>query len=333
MSNLTVLMPVYNSEQYLSEAISSILNQTYTNFNFIIIDDGSTDQSLNIIKSFADKDNRIIYFTHKNNKGAVETRNACLKKASSKFIAFMDSDDISHPERLEKQINFMQNNPTVGLCGSYYKFFGKRKDIIKLPTSSDEIKTKLFWTCPILQGSCMLNTELTQNILFKNDFIHAEEYGLQIELLPKINMNNIDEVLYYYRIENHNMSVQHRTSQLKSYQKGRLLLLNYLTISPSQGTLETFNKAAESSFPISKKEIRELESLFITIIKKSKVNNIFDTKTIEKELKEKFFWACFYSSSNGIIIHQIFKTSLLKKNISLKHKIEFYLRCLFQIKT
>ncbi|SVC41049.1 uncharacterized protein METZ01_LOCUS293903, partial [marine metagenome] len=108
---ITVLMPVYNGAKYLNEAIDSILNQTFQNFEFIIIDDGSTDDSVKIIKSY--DDNRIRLVENRNNLGQSETLNKGLSLTRGKYIARMDQDDISMPERLKKQFEFMENNSDV----------------------------------------------------------------------------------------------------------------------------------------------------------------------------------------------------------------------------
>ena len=109
---VSILMPVYNSEKYLREAIKSILNQTFTNFELIIINDGSTDNSLKIIKSF--KDNRIKIIKNKGNLGLIKTLNKGIDLAQGKYIARMDADDIAMPKRLEKQIAFFNENPDYG---------------------------------------------------------------------------------------------------------------------------------------------------------------------------------------------------------------------------
>src|ERR1022692_2199628 len=107
---ISVVMPVFNSELYLAEAIESILDQTYRDFEFLIMNDGSTDNSLKIIKKYAWIDQRIHFWTH-SNKGVTVTLNDLLKKSHCDLIARMDADDISLPERFEKQIDFLHNNP------------------------------------------------------------------------------------------------------------------------------------------------------------------------------------------------------------------------------
>ena len=119
---VTVLMAVYNGEKYLREAIESILDQTYTNFEFLIINDGSSDRTEEIILSYNDK--RIRYIKNEQNLKLIASLNKGLDLAKGEFIARMDADDISLPERLEKQINFLEKHPEIGLLGSWVRTLG-----------------------------------------------------------------------------------------------------------------------------------------------------------------------------------------------------------------
>ena len=120
---VTVLMPVYNAEKYLAEAINSILNQTFTNYELLIINDGSTDKSEEIILKYSDK--RIRYIKNDKNIRLVATLNKGIELAKGKYIARMDADDISVPTRLEKQITLLENNEDIGVCGSFLYVFGE----------------------------------------------------------------------------------------------------------------------------------------------------------------------------------------------------------------
>ena len=120
-AQVTVLMPVYNAEQYLREAIGSILHQTFTDFEFIIINDGSTDRSEEIIKSYTDT--RIRYYKNESNLKLIATLNKGFDLAGGKYIARMDADDISLPNRLQLQFELMEKNPEVGLCGTWFENF------------------------------------------------------------------------------------------------------------------------------------------------------------------------------------------------------------------
>ncbi|HEY4799706.1 MAG TPA: glycosyltransferase family 2 protein, partial [Bacteroidia bacterium] len=134
---ISVLMPVYNAEKYLCEAIDSILQQTFTDFEFLIIDDGSTDKSVDIIRSYSDK--RIVLTTKPCNTGLIDTLNMGIQLARGKYIARMDADDISVAGRLKSQYQYMENNPDVLVVGSLYQCIGT--DIVyDMPISCSQVK-------------------------------------------------------------------------------------------------------------------------------------------------------------------------------------------------
>ena len=116
---ISVIMPVYNGERFLSEAIDSILAQTIGNFELIIVDDGSTDGSAQIIKEYAQRDGRVCVLQHGENRGQAAARNSGLAAAQGEYIIGMDADDISPPERLRKQLDFLRQRPDIGVLGTW----------------------------------------------------------------------------------------------------------------------------------------------------------------------------------------------------------------------
>ena len=135
-------MPVYNAERHLSESIKSILNQSFSEFEFLIINDGSSDGSREIIKSF--NDSRIVLHDNNRNFGLTKSLNIGLNLAKGRYIARMDADDISYQNRLEKQYQFMENNPDIGFCGTWYKKIGDSSKILKTPINPEKIKMRSF---------------------------------------------------------------------------------------------------------------------------------------------------------------------------------------------
>jgi glycosyltransferase involved in cell wall biosynthesis len=120
---ISVIMPVYNAAEFLAESIESILNQTFTNFELIILNDKSTDNSLDVISKYQRSDSRIIIINKDINVGPANLRNEGLSIAKGEFVALMDADDIAMPQRFEKQINVLKSNPEIGLCGTWFTFF------------------------------------------------------------------------------------------------------------------------------------------------------------------------------------------------------------------
>ncbi len=211
---VSVNMPVYNTKpDYLRQAIDSMLHQTYQNFELIICDDGSTNQdTLNTLKTIQKEnqtDPRLKIFFSSKNKGITPTRNFMLTKSNGKYIALMDSDDISHPKRLEKQVMFLEKNPSVGVCGAQIKIFPSKKEW-KNPTKNIDIKRTLLNRCCLACPSVMMRKSLFDNhhIKFENHFMVAQDYRLWSVLIDKTDFYNLPQKLLNYRIENQNISMQ-----------------------------------------------------------------------------------------------------------------------------
>ena len=201
---ITVLMPVYNGERYLKEAIESILNQTFTDFEFLIIDDGSTDNSLNIIKQYATKDSRIRLVIHKQNKKIVPTLNEGLKLAKGKYIARMDCDDISMPARIEEEINFLENHQDYIMVGSDYIIineFAKKLFYYAAFPNYETIKVALSVTSCFAHGSVMYKKRSVLAVNGYNSKIHdAEDFELWTRLIKIGKFANIPKPLFKYRM-------------------------------------------------------------------------------------------------------------------------------------
>jgi len=198
---ISVILPVYNGALYLREAIESILNQTYTNFEFIIINDGSKDNSEEIIKSY--NDNRIIYISQKN-IGLAATLNIGIKISKGKYIARMDQDDISLPERFEKQIDFLEKNKDYDILGTWAKIFPDKtnKRFHKHPTDNIKLKYFLLFNNPFVHSSVMIRKSVFEKIgLYSEDKNRQppEDYELWSRIARVSKIANIPEVLLNYR--------------------------------------------------------------------------------------------------------------------------------------
>ena len=223
---ISVLMPVYNTkEEYLRASIESILNQTFTDFEFIIVNDGSTNNAEEVILSY--KDNRIKYVKQEN-QGIVGALNNAWSKASGKYIARMDSDDIAYPERFAKQIKFLEENPEYSLVGSWAKIIPS-KNIIKLP---QDIKIMdLLADCMFIHPSIMFNKADFEkfNLQYETGFEYAEDYCLYANAVKHLKMTNLQEVLLDYRVYPENSSSKNRDIRIKSSFKVQDLILENLS--------------------------------------------------------------------------------------------------------
>jgi glycosyltransferase involved in cell wall biosynthesis len=216
---VTVLMPVYRNEQYLKKAIESILNQTFKDFEFLIICDDPSDNIRTILDHFQSHDERIKAFYFQERQGLVSALNKGCGLAKGKYIARMDADDISLPKRFSRQVAFLDEHPDVGVVGSWARLCSNNKDagIRKVPGEHNFIKWCLCFYCPMIHPSVMLRKEtLIRSGGYSDEMIHAEDYDLWRRLCIVANIANIQEVLIHLRLHEASVSSSYRAEQRKN---------------------------------------------------------------------------------------------------------------------
>ena len=199
---ISVLMPNYNCEKYLSESIESILNQSFTDFEFIIIDDGSSDKSWKIIQDYAKQDKRIIAIKNKENLWISWNRNKLLEKAKWKYIVWQDSDDISMHDRIEKQYEYMKLHTDIWACWWWLQFFNESSDTSqRLYAEIDsEIRKTIFKYSPLpLPWSMMLREAVEKSWGFQKWLNVAEDLDLSFRIWQKYKFWNIKDIVLRYR--------------------------------------------------------------------------------------------------------------------------------------
>ena len=185
---VTILMPVYNSQAYLTDAFASIVNQTYRNIEIIIVDDGCTDSSMDIVASF--HDSRVVVIKNRENIGLAASLNLAIKRSTGEFLARMDADDIAYPNRIEKQVNFLLENPTVDVLGAAMQYFGESTFLNLFPETHDACKSYLLLNVCFGHPTVMFrkevftNPENFYNPVFRQ---YSEEYDLWCYLSFGIN--------------------------------------------------------------------------------------------------------------------------------------------------
>ncbi len=195
-------MPVYNAGKYLQEAITSVLDQEFKDFEFIIVDDGSTDFSLAIIKSFDDDRIRV----HKNhqNKGIVYSRNKGIELSHGKYIGMMDADDVALPDKFKKQIAFLDKNPDFGMIGSWAKLIDEYglvlKENWKLNAKPDKIPGIMLFMNYFVQSAVVFRKEMLPRYAYKEGYEIVEDYKLWLDILKRGKAWNLPEYLLHYRI-------------------------------------------------------------------------------------------------------------------------------------
>jgi glycosyltransferase involved in cell wall biosynthesis len=202
-------MSVYNDEKYVAQAIESILNQSYKNFEFIIINDGSIDGTFDILNQYKTKDSRIILINQEN-KGLTKSINIGINQAKGQYIARMDSDDISDLKRFSNQIEFLENNKDYALVGTNIEKIdenGSHIEINKTKYTNEDIHKTLCTRNCFAHGSVMINKNLVNEILtYDESFKYAQDYQLWTKIAKKFKVENLEEPLYKLRLHEKSIS-------------------------------------------------------------------------------------------------------------------------------
>ena len=273
---VSVLMSAYNSEKYVGAAIEGILNQTFTDFEFIIVNDGSTDSTPEIIDSYAKKDKRIHFVNNKKNQGIVGALNSASDLCRGKYIARMDSDDISLPTRLETQVEYMDMHPECGVLGASIRYFGniKKEHIARYPSRVTIID--MVAASPIANPVSMIRRDILvdKQIKYNPDFIAAEDYAMWSELIMVTEIHNLPQVLLNYRWNNgNNISITKGDLQKRNAVIVQDNLLNKMTSIPVfRRKLRRMARMAHLFYGYDKLTLREIlhhpiRSLYVAVHK------------------------------------------------------------------
>ena len=328
---VTVLMPVYNGEKYLREAIDSILNQTYSDFKFLIIDDGSTDKSKNIIKSY--NDSRINLYVNETNLGLAKTLNKGIDLINTEYIARMDCDDISLPNRLQKQVEFMDSHPNVGICGTWAKvIMGHKERIMKPPISYEDIKAFLLFGCIMVHVSVMMRISMLKdyNLYYSTErnFDTVEDYELWQRCSMYFPIRNIPEVLLIFRIHPKSTRVRNteiHTENIRNIHENNLKRLN---MNINIDTILSYR------FGKDKNMIEKTHRELIKLLEYNKNMRLYSEKSLKKIINDRWFTICYNSAILGFWIWKKYWGSPLKKNIfnlDIKRMSKFTIKCLLKI--
>jgi len=301
---VTAFIPVYNRERYVGEAIQSILDQQFQNFELLLIDDGSTDNSLEVIKAF--KDPRITIIRNDQNLGIPRTRNRGLEHASGEYIALLDSDDRAQPERLQKQVTFLDSHPEYAQVGSWCQMMDEKgvllRRIKRQPLSSESIKAELLFRCCLSNRTIMGRTSILKQFGYRNDFFRCQDYDLHVRLSSQYQMANIPECLVLGRV--HPQQITTLTPDLGDEKKLNIIRiqLHQLGITFSQEDLNAhlmLSRMRKMKFIPDTAYVRWAEKWLLQLLKANQLTSIYNKKIFAKIIQKKWFHTCWKSQKNS----------------------------------
>lgn len=291
---VTILMPVYNGELYLREAIDSILSQTFTNFTLLIINDGSTDSTEQIIQSY--NDTRIQYVKNENNLKLISTLNKGLSLIRTKYVARMDADDISLPTRIQKQVDFLESHSDVGVLGTWCQSFGNaHNEIIKYEESHTGIVFKQLYQIQIVHPSCMIRMEslLPLEKYYDERFLHAEDYDLFTRLSHVTHLANIPEVLHLYRKHDNAVSVVYNKPQLETSIRIKQREFLLLGIDATESQIELFKQLNYQDYNNIQLTANETKALLEAMQNANGQSSYVEREYMNKKLSQLWFSYCY----------------------------------------
>lgn len=303
MPIVTVLMAVYNSDRYLRQAIDRILQQTFQDFEFLIINDGSTDTSGEIIPSYRDR--RIRLIDNEQNLGLPRSLNRGLKLAQGDLIARQDADDISEPERLAKQVAFLSSHPDVALLGTWYRkidgcgnFIGDRP----LPCHPTDLRWSLLFYCPFVHTSVMLRKQVVEQVGFYDETItYGENYDFWGRIARQFAVANLDQFLVQYRINHSSMTatygnvIQQDSLRITTDQISHILWCNRITVLNNPVYVKTilplliraYNQVNGQDVKLAITELSQLHSAFCQYYQLNQVDRKTHWSRVSQQLSRR----------------------------------------------
>ncbi|MBL7896907.1 MAG: glycosyltransferase family 2 protein, partial [Crocinitomicaceae bacterium] len=291
MSLVSVLLPNYNNAPYLRECLGSLRDQTFKDFIVVFVDDCSTDGSLEILNEYKELNLRVI--KKQNNSGIVDTLNAGLDVIDSKYMIRMDGDDICALDRFEKLVDFMENNPEIGVCSSDIKTFGISSEVWHFESDPEMNKAKLIFGHGIGHASSIFRMSVLKenNIRYENLYWRMEDYLLFYKLKNVTKTTNIPEPLYFYRKGEYNENQLIREKKLAEFKKiyNRIFSETGLVVNDEKIDIHlALNRLQKSSFRINryKKHCEE-------ILKANSVSGNFPYLELKKILNKNIHQMVF----------------------------------------
>ena len=319
---VSIVMPIYNSETYLDEAILSIIHQTYQNWELLVINEfGSNEEGKRIINRYAAIDSRIRLIQNSKRLGIAESLNEGLRQAKGEYIARMDGDDISLPKRIEKQIEFMEENKDILLCGVQVEVFGSEKWDWKLETDPARIRTDALFYSPCVHPTILFRRDVINkyNVFYNKDYKASEDYDFFTRILEFGEIANLKEVLFKYRLYGTNATYINNNIGFKIYSNVMERQFHKLGIDFSRQEVDLLSvhyslKGLEGVEVLEKMVVLDLllKKIFYVLYNKDKKFAPYLFKTLHRRFKESYDWldnTCKYFDKNkaeSIYINSVF---------------------------
>lgn len=293
MPRVTVLMPTYNVAPFVKEAIKSVLNQTYSDFELLVIDDCSTDNTIEVVRSIEDPRIRIVQ--NEKNVGLAENLNRGLSHITTEYVARMDGDDIAEPVWLEREVAILDNHPDIGICSGGFERFGTVKSLVRFPEHHEDCMANMLFECSVIVPTFRMSLYHDHGLRYSTDAFPAEDYRFWAECLRVTRIYNIQETLFHYRMHPTQICSARREEQQRKVAQVRRYMLEWLS--------EDFNEEEKTYYTgqfmapqiASKQDYQERQTFCRKMIEKNRNVGHFDEKALHRRL-DKHLTLTLYST-------------------------------------
>lgn len=338
MAKVTVLMPTYNVAPYVKESIASVLRQTYRDFELLVIDDCSTDDTVSMVRSINDP--RIHIIQNEKNVGLAENLNRGLSHITTEYVARMDGDDIAEPLWLEREVAVLDNNPEIGICSGGFERFGTVKSLVRFPERHEDCMANMLFECSVIVPTFRMSLYRNHGLRYNTEAFPAEDYRFWAECLRVTRIYNIQETLFHYRMHPTQICTARREEQQRKVAEVRRYMLEWLSTGFTEEEKHYYIGSFMAPQISSPQDYTERKSFSRKLVDKNRSVGHFDeaalihrldkhlTLTLYNTIVERYFnngysiskYLSYLTSGLALKTGRHYETRFLLKSLLLKKK-------------
>jgi len=331
---VTVLMPVYESAPYLREAIDSILGQTFSDFELLIMDNASTDDGPAIVASYQDP--RIRYVRNEENLGLPASLNRGLKLAKGEFIARMDSDDRSVSDRLERQVSFLDKHSDIGICGGHIiKIMQGKRFLVKYPLSHEDIRVSLLFNSSLAHPTVMIRRSVLDEgrFSYSENIGNSEDYELWTRITAQVQSANLDRVLLEYRCHDSQLSTENYFLNMWMRNQIHRRMLQLLISGFRDDEVWLHGRISRPHESIELDALEKKEQWLERLIQANEQKGVFDMTSMRRIFAQRWVFICSQAAHLGLpVFRHYLQSSLVQGSVFSGSSAKLLVKCLLRKK-
>lgn len=293
MAKVTVLMPTYNVTPYVKEAIASVLRQTYRDFELLVIDDCSTDNTVSLVRSIDDPRIRIVQ--NEKNLGLAENLNRGLSHITTEYVARMDGDDIAEPFWLEREVTILDSHPEIGICSGGFERFGTVKSLVRFPERHEDCMANMLFECSVIVPTFRMSLYRNHGLRYSTEAFPAEDYRFWAECLRVTRIYNIQETLFHYRMHPTQICTARREEQQRKVALVRRYMLEWLSPDFTEEEMQYYTGQFMAPQISSPQDYTERKSFSRKLVDKNRSVGHFSEEALRRRL-DKHLRLTLYST-------------------------------------